>query len=226
MRTALAAAAVLLAAGSCESRAAGVSYRTVGTSLANARLVVVLLHGYGAPGDDLVRMASDLSSVGVPEGTCFVLPVGLKGSGGVRYWYARDEDAAPARATIDAFVTELRARARLPPSRVVLGGFSQGATLAVDVALRADTPPGLLLALSGRVPWGGDWPNDRPPMRALVAHGRRDGNVPFSSGEAVRDLLKARGHQVEWVEHAQGHTIPREVLEAAARALREQAAAP
>ena len=113
--------------------------------------VVVLLHGFGAPGNDLVPLADVLN---VPTGTRFVFPEGpLTLSFGPRdacaWWLidmarmAQDQAAgrprdlsneipkglAPARDTMLTFLKEVEHTFNADPHKTVLGGFSQGAML-------------------------------------------------------------------------------------------------
>src|SRR5215472_18295524 len=120
--------------------------------------VIVLLHGFGAPGDDLVSLWRVLP---VPAGTRFVFPeaplsLGPGFMGGMAWWlidlsrFERPPDPkefaqrvrevpeglAHARARVMQLLDELDTK--LCPSKLVLGGFSQGAMLSLDVALRAE----------------------------------------------------------------------------------------
>ena len=119
--------------------------------------LVVLLHGFGAPGDDLVSLADALN---VPAGTRFVFPEGPLslsfGPGNARAWWildmariAADQAAgrprdlsqdipkglAPARETLLAFLKEIERVFNADPRKTILGGFSQGAMLSCDVML-------------------------------------------------------------------------------------------
>ena len=113
--------------------------------------VVVLLHGFGAPGNDLVPLADVLN---VPTGTRFVFPEGPLtlsfGPRDARAWWlidmarmAQDQAAgrprdlsneipkglAPARDTMLTFLKEVEHTFNADPHKTVLGGFSQGAML-------------------------------------------------------------------------------------------------
>ena len=113
--------------------------------------VVVLLHGFGAPGNDLVPLADVLN---VPTGTRFVFPEGPLtlsfGPRDARAWWlidmarmAQDQAAgrprdlsneipkglAPARDTMLTFLKEVEHTFNADPRKTVLGGFSQGAML-------------------------------------------------------------------------------------------------
>lgn len=196
--------------------------------------LVVLLHGWGAPGDDLVSLARALER---PHAR-FVLPAGPLGEGaGGRAWWHRGA-RGPARASGDALpeghepspwlrtVREaLRAlitglARRHEPDSIALVGFSQGAMLALDVALAMAPTIDRVAALSGAL-----LVDSLPALKApgaarpaaLVAHGTRDAIVPFSFGELARDLLVRHGVDVRFHAFDGGHGIPRDVVDALAR---------
>ena len=56
-----------------------------------------------------------------------------------------------------ALVDELGRGTGLAPGRIVLGGFSQGAMVATDVALRLEEPPAALVVLSGTLLCQDEW---------------------------------------------------------------------
>jgi phospholipase/carboxylesterase len=199
--------------------------------------VVVLLHGFGAPGDDLVSLSRVLSA---PAGTRFVFPeapltLGSERGGGRAWWWVDLEervrrqamgqgmdianvpeglDTARSKATavLDAIETELRP----PPGKVVLGGFSQGAMLALDVALRSSRDLAGLVLMSGTHIAAGEWDalfDRRRDLSVFMSHGRADPLLPFSVAERLRDTLVAHGWQVEWVPFDGGHGIPPSVTD-------------
>src|SRR6185295_18559234 len=135
--------------------------------------VVILLHGFGAPGDDLVSLANVLN---VPTGTRFVFPEGPLtlsfGPRDARAWWlidmariAADQAAgqirdpsneipkglAPARDTMLAFLKEVEYTFNVDPRKTVLGGFSQGAMLTCDAILHTVRPYAGLVQLSGNL---------------------------------------------------------------------------
>lgn len=200
--------------------------------------VVVLMHGFGAPGDDLVSLWRVLRA---PPGTRFVFPeapLSLEALGmfeGRAWWMIdigrfqrartpRDVEnmlaevpagLASAREHVVAMLDELDAA--LHPSRLVLGGFSQGAILAIDVALRTDRPLAGVVAMSGALIARDEWKGLAPKRSGLPvvqSHGTRDAILPFVAGEALRDLLVGAGLAHIWVPFAGEHTIGPPVLEA------------
>ncbi len=208
--------------------------------------IVVLLHGFGAPGDDLVPLAQVL---GAPAGTRFLFPrapVELPGMfGDARAWWmidveklqrdlaagrARDlsedepEGLPDARAKMASFLASLDSRlgASAP---LVLGGFSQGAMLALDTVLHVERPLAGLVALSGTLLSAKTWV-PRMPARAdlpvFQSHGRADPLLPFSVAEMLKDELRGAGLSVTWEPFEGGHEIPPPVLDKLGAFLRTQ----
>jgi phospholipase/carboxylesterase len=83
--------------------------------------------------------------------------------------------------------------------------------LACDQALRSLLPvDGLILLSSSRIAFD-EWRPLLPNLKALpvlISHGRRDADLAFSAGEALRDSLLEIGAAVTWVPFDGGHQIP------------------
>jgi phospholipase/carboxylesterase len=190
--------------------------------------LVVLLHGWGAPGDDLVA----LGRLYAGPRTRVVVPAGpLPHAFGGRAWWDLDldrlqrrdrslmtdvPDGLPAaRTKVQALLTDLRARFR--PELLVLGGFSQGGMLAMDVALAADPPVDRVAVLSGALIAEPVWRQHMergPAIPVLLSHGRQDGVLPFAAGEALKALLDAHHYPVTWLPFTGEHEIPQPVVAA------------
>lgn len=219
---------------------AGLTARVI--SPADPQLTCVLLHGFGASGEDLVPLAGvfDLPVRFV----CPAAPIELPGLyGDSRAWWMLDmaqidadmrrgisrdrRNEIPAelprvRAQVTQFLAELCAKYAIAPDRLVLGGFSQGAMLSLDVALHRDVKPAGLALMSGTVIAEKEW---APRMASIagvpivVSHGQNDGILPFAMAEVLRDQLTAAGAAVDWVPFNGGHEIPQPVLVALGRLL-------
>jgi len=191
---------------------------------------VIVLHGWGAPGDDLVPVAEVLSR---PGARFFVPAAPLPEVGGGRAWWHLDPNTRPPYASSDqvppAFqptpeviaarnaVQELITTVvdRYAPSTVALVGFSQGAMLSIDVALAAAPRVDVVVAMSAvllvdSVP-GLTAPHPTRP-RFLLSHGRHDPVLPFEGGSKAKDLLEQHGFSVAWRPFNGGHEIPPPVL--------------
>ena len=200
--------------------------------------LVLLLHGFGAPGDDLVPLADALN---VPAGTRFVFPEGPLslsfGPGDARAWWlidmariAQDRAAGrvrdlsqeipkglePVREAMLAFLKEIEQKFGADPRKTVLGGFSQGAMLSCDLILHTDRPYAGLVQLSGNILaqpiWGPLLPK-RKGLPVFQSHGVQDEILPYVGAERLRDTLVHAGLSVEWHNFRGGHEIPRVVLQ-------------
>jgi phospholipase/carboxylesterase len=172
-----------------------------------AKHLVVLLHGYGADGNDLIEIGRQWRAL-LPD-AAFVAPhapepCGMSPMG--RQWFAltmRDPDerwrgVVKARPILDGFLDAELAKLGLDESRLALVGFSQGTMMALHVGLRRRRAPAAILGYSGvlvgpehlaeataRDPGGGP-----PPI--LLAHGDQDQLIPFDAlFESAEELAKA-----------------------------------
>ena len=190
---------------------------------------VILLHGWGAPGDDLVGLAQVLDR----PGARFIVPAApLIEVGGGRAWWHLDAKDRPEPATGDeppqrqvhpdlkaarvAVQTVLKAvRQRYAPDRLCIAGFSQGAMLALDVALDASPSVDRVAVLSGLLladSVAGLRAARATRPQVLVSHGHSDPRVPFRAGERATDLLRRHGFNVSFHPFDGGHEIPPEVV--------------
>ncbi len=196
----------------------GLATQHVGEPLPRAKAVVVLLHGFGAPGNDLVGLAQELHAT-APPGTAFVIPEAPHTAGGGLAWFKKPEQVADVRARLQRLLTGVMKDAHVEPSRVVVGGFSQGAMMAADVALHASKPLGGVIMFSGKEVPNGDWAARAPNVTAtwfFISHGTGDGVIPLAAGVAVKTLLEGAGVPVTYVEFNGAHRIAPEARQGAA----------
>lgn len=212
--------------------------------------VVLLCHGYGAPGTDLVPMAQELMHLrpALAEQVRFLFPeapLTLPGFFGARAWWHIDvaryeralrtgdlrdmrteipEGLASARRKLMALLEVAQVETGLPLSRFLLGGFSQGAMLATDVTLRLEEAPAGLAALSGTLLCEEEW-RPRAAKRAglpvLQSHGRVDPVLPYQAAEWLRELLTESGMEVNFIPFDGAHTIPGESMHALAELIEQ-----
>lgn len=198
---------------------------------------VILLHGFGASGEDLVELANYVEA---PPGTRWVFPaapLALAGYGDARAWWMIDlerlerevgagraadraadipDGLAAARAAVLGVLDALARDHHRRDALTVLGGFSQGAMLTVDVALHAPAKLAGLAVLSGTLVAEAIW---QPRAAALAdvtvlqTHGTRDPLLSFAGAERLRDFMLAAGASVGFAPFPGGHEIPPPVLE-------------
>jgi len=200
--------------------------------------VVVLLHGFGAPGDDLVDLAHFLR---VPSEVRFVFPEAplLLDGGPGRAWWMLDmalferrmrgevidrsgevPDALPAlREQLLESLVEIETRLGVRRKQLVLGGFSQGSMLACDATLHADEKPAGLILLSSTLIAHPIWSARMASCRGLPVlqtHGQRDAILAYADAERLRALWIEAGADLTFVGFPGGHELPPVALDAAA----------
>ncbi|HTA89109.1 MAG TPA: dienelactone hydrolase family protein [Polyangiaceae bacterium] len=182
---------------------------------------VVLLHGYGASADDLISLVRAMAQ---PHAR-YIVPAGpLELPNGGRAWWpmrghpSYDSDqvlAAPAqklesaRVAVQGLLSTIAER--FAPEALFLVGFSQGAMLALDVALieaarvnRVAVLSGALLAdAASRIAAARHM---RPAV--FVSHGREDPVLCFEGAQRLVDALTARDFSVTFRPFDGGHEIP------------------
>eukprot|EP00418_Pyrodinium_bahamense_P002404 CAMPEP_0179010518 /NCGR_PEP_ID=MMETSP0796-20121207/156_1 /TAXON_ID=73915 /ORGANISM="Pyrodinium bahamense, Strain pbaha01" /LENGTH=699 /DNA_ID=CAMNT_0020705801 /DNA_START=117 /DNA_END=2213 /DNA_ORIENTATION=+ len=213
-----------------------------GMPVEKADLLLVLLHGHGVRGDDLVGFIDDLLvqiSGGFPN-TAALLPEGPLVSGLGRGWWDMSEDMnireasawSPPKDLVWQLVCMVKAALALCPTQpmLVLGGFSAGAAVATHgvAALRLEGVETIGLAvLSGPVDAvtacaSADYMSAKVANKFFVfmAHGREDQVIPEA---AVREAISwiegageasARGISLDTHFHDGGHEVGNGTLEA------------
>jgi phospholipase/carboxylesterase len=171
------------------------------------RRLVVLLHGLGADGNDLIGLGPYWAPL-LPEAEflspnapfpCDAAPYGYQ-------WFSsRDRNPAAvlagvraAGSILDAFLDEALARRGLGDGDMALVGFSQGTMISLFVGLRRPHAPAGILGYSGRLLaaelLAGEL-RSRPPV--LLVHGTEDPLVPYQSLAAAEAALTAIGVPTE-----------------------------
>lgn len=199
------------------------------------KLIVFLLHGLGADGNDLIDLAPYWANA-VPD-ALFIAPHAPQPHDGAPYgrqWFSLS-DRTPvnrlagvrmAQPVLDAAITAECAAAKLPESAVVLMGFSQGAMTALYTGLRRVVEPAGILAFSGMLIGADTLAAEiagRPPV--LLVHGEQDEVVPAEASHQAESALTAANVPVEAVYSPRlGHGIDDAGLSAGALFLQRVAA--
>lgn len=194
-----------------------------------ARSMVVLVHGYGADGADLLGLADPLGphlpdtvfyAPDAPE-PCAGNPFGRQWFGIPRFDGSSEVDAAVAmnRAAdeLNAFLDARLAAEGLGPEALVLLGFSQGAMMSLHVAPRRSVAVAGVVAISGKLMRPMTLAQEakvKPPV--LLIHGDQDPVVPFAEMEAAGNILVSNGFQTyAHVMKGTGHGIAPDGLQVA-----------
>jgi phospholipase/carboxylesterase len=189
--------------------------------------LVILIHGYGSNGADLISLAPLIQPM-LPD-AAFVAPNAPSAlpnmAQAYQWWpirtFSMAERAAGADAAapdLDAFLSQELAAAGLSDDRLLLVGFSQGTMMALHVGLRRPTPLAGIIGISGMLVAPERLVGEvrsRPPV--LLIHGTADDVVPFRSLDLAANGLRSAGVAVEThVSPGVGHSVGPDGLSAAA----------
>lgn len=187
--------------------------------------VLVLLHGRGSHRGDLQALRPH-----IPPGWGLVTPQAPHpghpwgyGPGWAWYRYVVEDQVDPLSlerglTELTSFLDDLPAQLGVRPGRVVLGGFSQGATTSLAWALANPGRVSDVLVFSGFL-------IASPPVlgatadgaRVFWGHGTRDPSIPFDLAKRGRQRLVEAGANLETRDYEIGHWIaPEEIVDAMA----------
>lgn len=211
------------------------NFKTAGAAAGKATSLVVLVHGYGANGDDLLGLSDPLAPH-LPH-TAFVAPdapEACSGNGFGFQWFPipRFDGSTEAQARagvlaatedLNAFLDARLADYGLGPEALALFGFSQGAMMSLHVAPRRAKPLAAVVACSGRLLAPESLQAEmqaKPPV--LLMHGDQDPVVPFGHMSEAGDALVTAGFDVYGhVMQGTGHGIAPDGLGVALQFLKE-----
>ncbi|MBE9196177.1 alpha/beta hydrolase [Synechocystis sp. LEGE 06083] len=174
--------------------------------------LLVMLHGWGADARDLADLAPMLDLPNY-QWRFVNAPFAHPQIPGGRAWYDLENQSfaglAQAKQSLRAYLLGLEAETGISLARTVLGGFSQGGAMALDVGLTL--PLAKIFSLSGYLHFQ---PETQPSLTApiLLIHGSADLVVPVAMAQQTRAELERIGAAVEYQEFPMGHEIPPMVL--------------
>jgi phospholipase/carboxylesterase len=166
--------------------------------------LVVLLHGYGSDGDDLIGLAEPLAEF-VP-GAAFVAPNAPTPCPGARFmWFpiseldpvAMHKGVVAATPVLQSFIANELQHLGLSADRLILMGFSQGTMLALHLSLSGQKPAAVV-GFSGLLTTDGATQAklDLPPY--FLAHGSADQVIPPDAMFMTAGALGEAGARVQW----------------------------
>ena len=183
-----------------------------------ARSLVILLHGVGADGNDLIGLAPQLARA-LPD-TAFISPNAPYSCDmapmGYQWFSIQNPDPALRLAEIrqtaeilNGFIDAQLAANGLEDDRLALVGFSQGTMMSLFTAPRREHACAGIMAYSGRMEGGADLAAEiksRPPV--MMVHGDQDELLPVTSMTDAAQRLRDNGIEVEThVRPGLGHGI-------------------
>jgi phospholipase/carboxylesterase len=176
------------------------------------------MHGRGADANDLADIAPMIDG-----GYRFLFPNAPKAweaAPGMTFgftwfdgWPPQGTSLADSRNLVVDFIGEALTRYPTPAGKLIIGGFSQGALMSLDVGFRIPNPVAGIVAMSGAL-------NERemPDLAAhtdrpvLLVHGTYDDVIPVLAAHRTRRILEQHRVPVEYHEFPMGHGLTAESL--------------
>jgi phospholipase/carboxylesterase len=187
--------------------------------------LVVLVHGYGADGQDLLGLANHWQ--GLLPTVAFAAPnapARIPGGPGYQWFpisridpHEMKKGVEAAGPALDEYLDAELARLGLTPERLALVGFSQGTMLSLAVGLRRKVQPAAIVGFSGLLA-GPPPEGEFPPI--LLTHGDSDQVIPPQAMFLAAGQLGLAGAAVQWhLAGGMGHGIDPEGLSMAGQFL-------
>ncbi len=224
----------------------GLKIRSLSIDTQPTQKAVILLHGYGASCQDLAPLSQELAGA-LTESVDWFFPNGIisvpispwmEGRG----WFPLDagyftlpshdiRDWTPSESMKTGFdhasteVARFLKTLKTRYSSVVLGGFSQGAMVALDLIFHHSIHVNQLLILSGAwVPnrgWFQEKPSSPKPIQVFQSHGKNDPVLSFAAAEELSKEISQQVKEFEFYPFEGAHEIPLSIIENLRRFLKE-----
>jgi phospholipase/carboxylesterase len=214
---------------------------------------VVICHGYGASFDDLAGLSNEwisllgdqaekfrfvfpdapnsLAELGMPQGRAWWpinmarLAEAVQAADFEELHEHEPPGVTDARLMLCETIAAVKKQLGGDATPLVLGGFSQGAMLAMDVALRGSvSAPQLLIQFSGTVICRPQWQASMERLsdtEVFQSHGTIDPILPYASACVLNDMLKSAGVTNRFHSFRGPHTIDLESVTVTAELLRK-----
>lgn len=199
-----------------------------------AEVAVVMLHGFGADYGDLVPLAHAIDPDGVWDWHFLRAPLQLQYAGTVygRAWFPDREDEMLQALQGDYFrdlealdpsglvrsgaqVQQYVQRHELNGKTLFVGGFSQGAMVALESVLQDGAAPAGLFLLSGALIAAvrtAEAARSLPGCPFFQSHGTGDVILSFAAGERLHQALVGAGWEGQLHPFGGGHAVPEQVV--------------
>ena len=203
---------------------AGQPVLTLGPPPERARIAMILAHGRGASAEDILGLAAELHL----DDVAFLAP---QAAGRTWYPYSfltpmekNEPGLSSALGVLDRLVASL-AKQGLPPERVGLLGFSQGACLSLEYAARHARRYAAVIGLSGGLIGPPGTPRTYPGSCAgtpvFVGCSDIDPHIPLERVQETAEVFRRLGADVdERIYRGMGHTVNEDEIRAVQRILR------
>lgn len=209
-------------------------HRLESTDQSRDKYVIIFFHGYGSGG---VQMLDHVGNKLMPQAPGAVLrcpegPQKLAEMDGASYhsWFdiqdildAPSVDAVAPRAAaaadaVNKYIDDVLKEEGIDESRLIIAGFSQGATMAFYAALMRDKPVAGVYSLSGGALRQIDEIKSKPPVALLAGEHEQGDYSGIPQAKATHKYLDNLGFRTDFAMlHGQGHDISDKAVELLAK---------
>ena len=188
--------------------------------------LIVLLHGWGANAQDVAGLIEAINMISTP--TRALLPDAPFEHGmvpGGKAWYGfppnydfrsphdfnTQADLQDSRQKLTAWMKSLPQKTGIPLEKTIMGGFSQGGAMTLDVGPTLPLAAMLILSSYSHMPIAACI----TPRPVLLLHGRQDPVVPLEKAVDTKAQLEQQNIRVSYHEFDMGHEVSLEALRVA-----------
>ena len=173
--------------------------------------VIVGLHGRGSLPERVEGFRPRI------RGARHVLPRGIFSFDSGFAWYlgrpAPTEELAASVDALQKLFEALRAEGH-PPDRTLIWGFSQGAMVALQIALTLPDPPAGVAAIAPKLHTSAAPLLSRASgQRFLLLHGESDETIKLEQGLEAKASLEAGGARCTWIPYPGAHEVTPRVIQ-------------
>ena len=194
----------------------------------NSNRLIVLLHGWGANAQDVAGLIEAISMISIPfKGLLPDAPFPHPMVPGGRQWYGfppnydfrmqhdfeAQADLQESRKLLGEWMRSLPEKTGIPLEKTIMGGFSQGGAMTLDVGPTLPLAALLILSSYSHAPV----PQCVTPRPVLVLHGNQDPVVPVAKSIDTKNQLENQGQNVTYQTFDMGHEVSLDALKVASQ---------
>lgn len=195
---------------------------------ADSDKLIVLLHGWGANAQDVAGLIEAINMISIPTKALLPdAPFNHPAVPGGRAWYnfppgydfrmphnfESQADLQESRQLLKAWLSSLPEKTGIPLEKTIMGGFSQGGAMTLDVGPQLPLAAMVILSSYSHAPIA----QCITPRPVLVIHGRQDPVVPLAKALDTKAQLEQQSLPVTYREFDMGHEVSLEALKVASQ---------
>lgn len=188
--------------------------------------LLVLLHGWGANAQNVAGLIEAINMIAIPfKGLLPDAPFDHPMAPGGKQWYGfpanydfrrphnfeAQADLQESRRLLTEWMRSLPEQTGIPLEKTIMGGFSQGGAMTLDVGPHLPLAAMLILSSYSHAPIA----QCTTPRPVLLLHGRQDPVVPLEKALDTKAQLEAQNLSVTYQEFDMGHEVSLDALRVA-----------